>query len=404
MTWPGTKGLLVLVCCVVLITAGFPRRSDADEPAPFPLWDPAQPVPIASETPLLQDVRFSVIKKREPEVDGYSWLHGIALVWHKDVLFAFWGHNKGDENTPTEVAQGRHSMDGGTTWSPVWMLAPHTETEGRSHGVFLSHNNELWAFLGRFGKDYSCLKTEAFRLDRMPVSQDDANVVWESKGIVAQGFWPCDRPLCMKDGNWIMAGARIPDGPKRAYPAVAISHGDDWTHWETVAIPVPDRFRDIWGETTVLVELAKIVAIVRGGWDHDSALVSTSCDLGRTWSELQLSNLPMPCTKAFAGYLSTGQRYIVGTFVRDHARARHPLTIAVNRPGEKPFARMFRIRDDCFPQGPGESAIGTALSYPYAIEHKGYLYVAYSNDGARGRNLNSAEMAVIPVTSLARTD
>lgn len=208
----------------------------------------------------------------------------------------------------------------------------------------------------------------------------------------------------MENGNWIMAGARIPDGPTRAYPAVAVTHGDDWIRWDMIVIPVPDNLRDIWGETTVLVEPSEITAIVRGGWSHDNAFIATSHDFGRTWSELQRSNLPMPSTKAFAGYLSTGQRYIVGTFVRDHNRARHPLTIAVSRPGEKPLSRVFRIRDDYFPQGLGESAEGAALSYPYAVEHEGYLYVAYSNDGARGHNFNSAEMAVIPVTSLASTD
>lgn len=47
-----------------------------------------------------------------------------------------------------------------------------------------------------------------------------------------------------------------------------------------------------------------------------------------------------------------------------------------------------------------------ALSYPYAIEHAGKLYVGYSNNGGgagrvgEGRELwnnNSAELAVIPI-------
>ena len=39
------------------------------------------------------------------------------------------------------------------------------------------------------------------------------------------------------------------------------------------------------------------------------------------------------------------------------------------------------------------------LAYPYAIEHDGKLYVAYSV--GFGANQNSAEMAVIPVAALA---
>jgi len=41
---------------------------------------------------------------------------------------------------------------------------------------------------------------------------------------------------------------------------------------------------------------------------------------------------------------------------------------------------------------------------PTAAEHDGYLYVAYSNDGHRGSHLKSAEMAVIPLESLAVAD
>ncbi len=391
----------VVRICFVLFATVFQTHDPMAESTPFPLWDSTRAVPSSTEAPLLKDIRFSVIKKHEPEVDGYNWLHGLALVWHKNILFAFWGHNKSDENTPTEVAQGRHSMDGGVAWSPVWMLASHSETEGRSHGVFLSQEDKLWAFLGRFGADYANLRTEAFLLAKEPKYQEDAEVAWESKGIVAEGFWPCDRPLRMNDGNWIMAGARIPDGRKHAYPAVAISRGNDLMHWDVVALPILDKFRAIWGETTIFVEPEEITAIIRGGWVHDTALASISGDFGRIWTEVTESTLPMPCTKAFAGHLSTGQRFVVGTFVRDHGRARHPLTIVISRLGEKKLSQVFKIRDDVFPQGPGESAPDAALSYPYAVEHDGALYVAYSNDGGRGRNLNSAEMAVIPLASLA---
>jgi hypothetical protein len=41
------------------------------------------------------------------------------------------------------------------------------------------------------------------------------------------------------------------------------------------------------------------------------------------------------------------------------------------------------------------------LSYPYAVEYRGALYVGYSNNGGRtGMNINSAELAVIPVAGL----
>ncbi len=378
-------------------------QGEITTPEVYDLWDTSRPLPNAAETPLLEGACFSVIKKREVDVDGYNWLHGVAAVWHKGVLYSFFGHNEGDENTPTEIAQGRHSLDGGRTWSPVWMVAPHTETEGRSHGVFLSHGGQLWIFLGRFGSKFTNLRTEAYVLDeRAEVTMDAAPGVWESQGIVAGQFWPCEEPVQMADGNWIMAGMDIPDGPKWAAPAVTISHGDNFTRWDTVILSVPGHLKSIWGESTTIVEPDEVRIVVRPGWSHDNALISTSRDFGRTWSPLEWTNLPSPSTKLYAGFLSTGQRYVVGTLVRDHSRKRHPLCIAVSNPGEKALSRMYRIRDDVLEDGPGESVKGAALSYPYAVEHEHHLYVVYSNDGGRGRNLNSGEMAVIPLEALMK--
>ena len=61
------------------------------------------------------------------------------------------------------------------------------------------------------------------------------------------------------------------------------------------------------------------------------------------------------------------------------------------------------------PRRPRRVTQSAALSYPYAIEHEGKLYVGYSNSGDKstrvgtGRELwnnNSAELAVIPIDQL----
>jgi hypothetical protein len=123
------------------------------------------------------------------------------------------------------------------------------------------------------------------------------------------------------------------------------------------------------------------------------------------------SNLPMTTSKPYAGTLSSGQRYLVCTTTADSGKRRSPLTIALSRPGEETFSKVFVIRHALFPEGPGESHQGAALSYPYAVEHEGKLYVGYSNSGDKstrvgtGRELwnnNSAELAVIPVSELSR--
>lgn len=125
---------------------------------------------------------------------------------------------------------------------------------------------------------------------------------------------------------------------------------------------------------------------------------------GRSWSVCMPNGLFTPSTRIYAGRLSTGQRYAIGTLVRDHNNTRNPLAIAVSRPGRSQFHTMFIIREDVFPDGPGESVHGAAFSHPYAVEHEDRLYVAYSNDGGRGGIRNSAELAGIPITSLTEVE
>jgi hypothetical protein len=135
-----------------------------------------------------------------------------------------------------------------------------------------------------------------------------------------------------------------------------------------------------------------------------------SQDYGKTWYPTEISNLPMATSKPAAGVLSTGQRYLVCTTARSNGKKRNPLTIAVSRPGESLFSKVFVIRHAEFPDGPGESNPRASLSYPYSVEHNGRLYIGYSNNGGNagrtgeGRELwnnNSAELAVIPIASLS---
>lgn len=378
-----------------------PVLATHDLPIPValePLWDESLPLLKTAALPVLKNVRFSVIKPYQFESDGYRFLHGVGLCFHRGKLFASFGHNRGGENTDTEEARFCVSDDKGKTWSEVRTIDSGVGPVGVSHGAFLSHNSALWAFQGAYTGTMTGVHTRAYLLD-------EATQQWQSKGtMIENGFWPMQQPLLMEDGNWIMAGLKVADGN----PAVvAISRGDDFTKWDVVPIPIRSGLK-IWGESTVIVHGKQITNLSRYG-DKASALIATSNDFGRTWSEMMASNLPMATSKPFAGMLSTGQRFLICTTTADSGKRRSPLTIAVSKPGETLFSKVFVIRHASFPDGPGESHPNAALSYPYAIEYEGDLYVGYSNSGDKsirvgtGRELwnnNSAELAVIPINQL----
>ena len=179
--------------------------------------------------------------------------------------------------------------------------------------------------------------------------------------------------------------------------------------WDLVVIPTAPEVAKMWGESTVVVTGKRVINIARRDGTAPTALAAVSDDFGRTWTPSQAANLPMAASKPYAGRLSTGQSYLVCSTTADGGNRRSPLTIAVSRPGEAMFAKIFLIRPALFPEGPGESHEKASLAYPYAIEHAGHLYVGYSNSGGgvgrvgTGRELwnnNSAEMAVIPISSL----
>jgi hypothetical protein len=359
---------------------------------PVPLWDASQILPAAEALPQVEGATFHVLKARRPDNDGCRWTLGVGLEWHKGKLYASYGFNTGEENTPSEEAHVRVSEDGGKTWGKPLVMDAGEGDLGVSHGVFLSHKGSLWAFMGAFhGHFKGTTHTRAYRLDEQTQR-------WSPMGtVLTDGFWPMQQPQKMADGNWIMAGLHVSSGPENGSnpPTVAISKGDDLTKWEQVIIPTaPNLGTNIWGESTVIVQGKRILNISRYG-TKPLALLSVSEDFGRTWSPASASNMPMATSKPYAGTLSTGQRYLVCTNTSNTGGARSPLTIAVSKPGASLFSKVFRIRTSEFSGTPGVSAPKVDFSYPYAVEHDGMLYVGYTH-----KSHAANELAIIPVKSL----
>ncbi|MBL68331.1 MAG: hypothetical protein CMO74_07780 [Verrucomicrobiales bacterium] len=348
----------------------------------FSLWNgpelPADPERI----PFAAGIQHSTIHR--PAEDGYKFLHGAAIVIHRGVLYANWANSPTNENGPHETLQGRRSRDGGKTWEPLEVVGPGFKGADRhSHGVLFRHRDELWTICSRFGtgepngRRFRGLRGEAFVLD------EKANQ-WKSRGIVMRNCWPYDEPVRMGNGSYITGGQ-----DKDGYPVVAMSRGDDFTKWDSVLIPFPPQLKPSFAETTVWADGAHVLAVIRGG--AGVAWVSTSDDHGKTWAKARPSNLPMPRAKAYLGRLSTNQLYLVSNY-----RNRDTLCISVGKPGAKTLSHMWRLRHGKSgpPRFPGH-AKGKQWSYPYAHEHEGKLYVAYSI------GKEDCGLTVVPLASLA---
>ena len=345
------------------------------------LWDPAVFAPPRSALPMLEPMNRVTIHRA---VEGeYQFLHGICLVAHKGRIFACWTNSRRNEDPEVELVRGRWSDDGGKSWGPPETVAGNPQFQpSYGHGTLLSRDGKLWAFVARFdpGSPHRQINMEAFL-------RDDATGQWTSHGLVARQFWAHESPRPLPDGGWILGGAM---GPYPGCgPGVAILDKDDVTQWQVGSLPIPYGASEYYaGETTVWADAAGLTAIVRNPI-KDLALLSMSRDRGKTWALPTETNLAMAESKACAGTLSTGQRYLVY-----NSGNRENLVIAAGKPGAELLSNQWMLRKGRVPaRYPGRSK-GPQWSYPWALEQGGNLLVAYS--AAK----EDAELAIIPLSSL----
>lgn len=363
------------ICVTLFLTTAYGHAQSA-APLNWPLW-------TGGVLPKSADLRFPAgIERRpiNPSAPGKTlppgWMKGVDVAWHKGVLYAAFGSNEKfkeqGENSPGEAAVYLTSRDAGKTWSEVRDIARGEGRMGISHGVFLSHQDRLWFFCGAFEGNIGKARTLAYLLD-------EASGAWIAKGqVIGDGFWPLQKPLKLPGGNWIMSGLR---GGKGAPAAVAISHGDDLMKWDLVVIPQARNLGKMWGESALIRDGERLINIARYGAEA-VALVAESKDEGRSWTPSTPSNLPMTTSKPYAGTLRSGQPYLVCTTAADAGTKRHPLTIAVGKPGGSSLVRVFVLDDE------------GSMMYPGCDEHEGSLYIGYTRGFA-------PQLAVVPVASLA---
>ncbi len=332
------------------------------------------PVPQPQDVPLLPSVTH--VQVHRAVAGEYQFLHGPALVRHRGVWFAAWANSPVDENSADEIVRCRQSHDGGFTWQQPQVIAPHLDgPAAHTHGVFFEHDDQLWYFAIRFGDEHS--QTEAFRY------LDDTDQ-WESHGQLIPHFGPFSGPLTIGDGRWIMGDSA----------AVAIGSGEMPMTWQVHRIELPGEKQRRFPETAVWRGEAGIYALIRNPLEP-TGLVSLSTDGGSTWPVAKLSNFPMAASKPFAGSLSTGQHYVIVNLDRQ----RHVLAIAVTRPHEDGFVRLWAIRsgEPRQPLYPGY-AKSPQWSYPSAVEAEDGLRVIYSV------GKEDCEMAIIPLDALKVLD
>ena len=374
---------VVVLALLYATTALAAEASDGQ----YSLWDRDMPFPARGDLRYPSGATDVVVHRAG--ADRYDFLHDAAIVARNDTLFAAWYNCPRGEMQGESLIRGRRSQDGGRTWSEVEVIAADRQKQGILYVpvAFLSWQGQLYAYVTNMkGGPDLVHRCEVFVLDAK--TQE-----WASRGFIAGPFLPNCTPKRMDDGSFLMAG-RMADQPgqKPMIPAVAISRGESLTEpWTLVRLlptgKLPDGQRIPCSETTAIVEGKEVTALVRR--ESGNSLLFLSSDYGQTWSEPREHNFPMAASKIYAGTLSTGQRYVLCNLP---SRVRRGLlVIAVSRPGQKAFSKVWKIRDG-YCQA---LKAGPEWSYPCAIEFHDRLHVVYTSEK------HHCVLTTIPLESLA---
>lgn len=204
----------------------------------FGLWDPKVAFPAFDEMSDLDIVTHVAVERAQP--GEYHYLHEPAIAWHRDMLqVCFANHPVAETNVRDEVIRGRRSVDG-LRWSEasIWAKAPLGDVESYNHPVLFEDEGRLLGFFTGWRNERP--HTQLFLFD-------DDRQEWQHLGKEIPGFIPFCPPQRMPDGNWIIGGELF-----WYEAAVAISHGDDLTRWDTVQLPRSEGVELIFPETAIV--------------------------------------------------------------------------------------------------------------------------------------------------------
>lgn len=304
------------------------------------------------------------------------------LVRHDGKFWCMWSHGPVVEDVPTQHVRYATSDDG-LNWSePKILIPPPKEPYAFIARGFWLRDNQLLALAahykgkGAFGVDKE-LKLEAYAYNK-------AEDRWEFKAVVFDNAINNFAPEKLPSGDWMMSRR---DARFNVYALIGGIEAID--RWQSVE--VVDRLKAVrttgfspdeplwWAQPD-----RTLVALFRDNGGSSRLFRSTSGDGGKTWAPVVRTNFPNATSKIFS--LQTSEKSRVLFSNANPKIGRRELHMSLSADGLE-FTRMARL-DIPSPKP-------ATLQYPHALEHDGYLYVAFS------RNKTAIEIARIDLKDVS---
>jgi hypothetical protein len=360
----------------------------AEQYTNFSLWKEGIAYPAEQEMNSPEGMEH--ILAHDGRTDILPFLHDVTITSFEGKIYIAWYNSTDAEICGSSLIRGRHSSDGGKSWSEPFAIVGDINS-AEEHFVpanIFPHRDRLYATITEMTGKNMTLALHLFEK-----GEGDS---WSRVSQIGHGFLCNTSPIKMDNGQYISPAWMPMKNSTPAFPAVLISHGDDIaTEWEPVLFydPLNPRFPRIrCPETTLRVDGNRVLAFVRN--DEGASWLFRSDDYGQTWSEpMHYAPMAVGNSKIFAGELSDGRKYLIYSADRGYF-VRSLLVIAVAEQGEERYSKVYKV----FENVDVEIGRGDKWFYPCACEADGSLYVACTLQ--EPSDFRSAVIAKIPISSL----
>lgn len=295
------------------------------------------------------------------------------LVYRDGRFWCMWSHGPVVEDVPTQHVRYATSEDG-LHWSASKPLTG-PPAEGRAYIArgFWERDGELLALAayykgkGAFGVDKD-LRLQAFEWD-------NASSTWKPKGLVFENAINNFTPQKLSTGAWMMT--RRDSRFNVSMLIGGIKSIDDWRVHPVLQRNALKGFspdEPIWWEQPD----GRLVAIFRDNGGSGRLFRALSTDHGETWSVPEKTSYPNATSKVFSLRTSRGFRVLISNANPAPGVGRREMHLGISDDGWS-FNRLGRLEIPL-------SAKPATFQYPHAVEHEGYLFIAFS------RNKNTTEL------------
>ncbi len=210
------------------------------------------------------------------------------------------------------------SEDGGRSWSNEILVIEHEDDMVRCFDpeIWLTPEGELWVIWAQHAADN---RKQGSLSGVWAVKAEEgagAKAEWSAPQRLCDGVMMC-KPIVLSSGEWALPVSywhRREQGS--ATIVVSADRGQSWH--ERGAVSVSPDYRDHDEHTLTELQDGRLWMLVRTKYGIGE---STSCDGGRSWSQLQPASIPHVRSRFFITRLNSGNLLLVRHAPANHAYA-----------------------------------------------------------------------------------